>query len=309
MKERITPHLRRKLPHSEALARQFSSTDGEKLERFPDADPLGEEALYSPVKGVVHKYANRALLKVSYRCAAHCQFCTRNRQIGSPTGDLTDAQIEGAIRYISDHSEINDVILSGGDPLYTPLVTERIVEALQRIASVKVIRIGTRLPLHAPRSILSRSIRRVFERLAKGNHATYILLHINHVDELDEEVLTAIRTIRKYGFPLLAQTVFLRGVNDDDLVLERLFTTLYQHAVIPYYIYRCDYVAGLERYVCDPAVERAIMTSLRRRMAGLALPTYVIDVIGVGKIPVPLDFWQLESPLRCTDYIGNPIAL
>jgi lysine 2,3-aminomutase len=309
MKERITQHLRRKLPHSEALARQFFPADGEKSELFSEPDPLGEEALYSPVKGVVHKYANRALLKVSYRCAAHCQFCTRIRQIGSPAGDLTDAQVKAAIGYIAAHPEITDVILSGGDPLYTPATTERIVEALQRIASVKVIRIGTRLPLHAPRAIASEPVRRVLERLAQGEHASYVLLHVNHPDELDDEALAAIRAIRRYGLPLLAQSVFLRGVNDDDAVLERLFTTLYQHSVIPYYIYRCDYVAGLERFACDPAAERTIMTSLRKRMPGIALPTYVIDVAGVGKVPVPLDFWQLESPLRCTDYSGNSIAL
>lgn len=309
MKERITPHLRRKLAQSAGIARQFVARAEDGAEPLGELDPLGEETLHSPVRGLVHKFAGRALIKVSYRCAAHCRFCTRLRQIGSPAGDMTEDQIDAALGYIADHPEIADVILSGGDPLYTPALTERIVQGLQQIATVKVVRIGTRLPLHAPSSVRSAPVRRVFDLLAEGDFATYILLHVNHPDELDQAALAAVAMVRKYGFPLLAQTVFLRGVNDDELVLERLFTTLYQHSVIPYYIYRCDEVAGLEQFACDLAVERAIMTSLRKRMAGIALPTYVVDVTGVGKIPIPLDFWSLDSPLRCTDFVGNVITL
>jgi len=311
MKEKITPHLQRKIRDgSVAIARQFQLQNIPSESVVPN-DPLGEESFFSPVKGIIHKYPNRVLWKATYRCTAHCRFCTRVRQIGSPEGDLEDADIVPALYYIRSHPEIDDVILSGGDPLVVPQTLMRMISGLRDIPSVRVVRIGTRLPIHSPKSIGSPQVERAFKTLqdCAASFQTYVLVHVNHPDELDYEVIDAIRTIRAHGFPMLSQTVFLKAVNDKEEVLEELFKKLYYLGVIPYYIYRCDYVMGLEHFVCDIEREREIMTALHKRMSGIALPRYIVDVEGVGKIPVPLGFWDVSNIRHCRDYAGTVIQL
>ncbi len=311
MKERITSHLQRKIRDgSSAVARQFQ-IQGVSSGEVNSTDPLGEESLFSPVKGIIHKYPNRVLWKVTYRCAAHCRFCTRIRQIGSPEGDLEENDITSALHYIRSHPEIDDVILSGGDPLVAPKTLLSLIPGLRDIPSVRVVRIGTRLPIHSPKSISSPQVTRTFQAMQSSDASfqTYILVHVNHPDELDYEVVDAIRTIRAYGFPILSQTVFLKAVNDDEGVLEELFKKLYYIGVIPYYIYRCDYVKGLEHFVCELEHERGIMTALHKRMSGIALPQYIVDVEGTGKIPIPLGFWDVPNINHCRDYTDTPIQL
>src|SRR3989344_1184269 len=311
VKEKITTHLQRKIRDgSTAIARQFQ-LQNIPSENIAPNDPLGEESFFSPAKGIVHKYPNRVLWKVTYQCAAHCRFCTRIRQIGLPEGDLDDNDIMSALYYIRSHPEIDDVILSGGDPLIVPQTLMRIISGLRDIPSVRVVRVGTRLPIHSPKSISSPHVERVFKELqaCAANFQTYVLVHVNHPDELDYEATDSIRTIRAYGFPMLSQTVFLKTVNDNDEVLEELFKKLYYLGVIPYYIYRCDYVKGLEQFVCDIEQESEIMTALHKRMSGIALPQYIVDVEGVGKIPVPLGFWDVPNIRHCRDYTDTSIQL
>ncbi len=311
MKERITAHLQRKIRDgSTAIAKQFQIQPAFEGVVVPN-DPLGEEVAYSPVKGIVHKYPNRVLWKTTCRCAAHCRFCTRIRQIGSPEGDLLEADIESALQYIGSHPEVDDVILSGGDPFVVPKTLLRVIAGLREIPSVRVVRIGTRLPIHSPKSMASPQVVKALRELqASGaSFQTYVLVHANHPNELDYEVLDVLRTIRAYGFPMLSQTVFLKAVNDAEEVLEELFKKLYYAGVIPYYLYRCDYVKGLEHFVCDMAREREIMTALHKRMSGIALPQYIVDVEGIGKIPVPLGFWDVPDITRCRDYTDKVIQL
>lgn len=311
MKEKITPHLQRKIcDGSNAIARQFQ-IQSDSSDNVDSDDPLGEETLFFPVKGIIHKYPNRVLWKTTYCCAAHCRFCTRIRQIGSSDGDMGDNDITSALCYIKSHPEIDDVILSGGDPLVVPQISMRIIAGLRSILSVRVVRIGTRLPVHSPKSIDSPHVRRLLKELqaCSDNFQTYVLIHVNHPNELDYEVVDAIRTIRAYGFPILSQTVFLKTVNDKEETLEELFKKLYYMGVTPYYIYRCDYVKGLEPFVCDIEREREIMTALHKRMSGIALPRYIVDVEGIGKIPVPLGFWDVPDIKCCRDYQGKAIKL
>lgn len=311
MKEKITLHLQRKIRDgSNAIARQFQ-TQGDSNSDVDSNDPLGEETLFSPVKGIIHKYSNRVLWKTTYRCAAHCRFCTRIRQIGLPEGDLKDDDVALALCYIRSHPEIDDVILSGGDPLVAPQISMSVIAGLRNILSVRVVRIDTRLPIHSPKSIGSPYVQQLLKELqaCANNFQTYMLVHINHPDELDYEVVDAIRMIRTYGFPVLSQTVFLKTVNDNEGTLEELFKKLYYMGVTPYYIYRCDYVKGIEQFICDMELEREIMTALHKRMSGIALPRYIVDVEGIGKIPVPLDFWDVSNIKRCRDYQGKTIQL
>ena len=312
MKTRITSHLRRKIDAgSSAVAKQFYPQPLHDP-MFGSIDPLEEEARYSPVKGLIHKYPNRVLWKVTYRCAAHCQMCTRMRQIGTPEGDLSDSEIQTAIDYLCDHPEVTDVILSGGDPLYAPADCLKIIAGLATVNSIKVVRIGTRLPVHAPKSMSSHQVMGVFAALKEhsSRFVSYILVHTNHADELDDEVMAALIAIKEGGIPVLSQSVFLRDVNDNTDTLERLFERLYYAGVTPYYIYRCDYVKGLEHYVCDLEKERQIMTALQLRMSGIALPKYVTDVSGgIGKLTIPLGFWKVPNLRHCIDYTGQDITL
>jgi len=313
LREKITPHLQELIEKgSMAVKRQFS-LEGvpETEEAFGISDPLGEESVYSPVKGIVHKFGNRALVKVSYRCAAHCQFCTRARQIGDTSGDLSAGDVENCISYIREHSEIDDVILSGGDPFVTPTVALRLLSSLSTIDSVKVVRAGTRLPVHAPSCFGNNTVLELVKKIRQvsENKPFYVLVHVNHPDELGPETRKVLAFLKKNCTALLSQSVFLNRINDDSETLGCLFTKLYHLGVLPHYIYRCDSVSGLERFVCPIEKERQIMTELRRTLSGIAIPTYVADVPGRGKIPVPLDFWAGTDTSRCVDYDGQTVDL
>jgi len=310
VKEKFTPYLEKRFDNPE-IAEQYKILPHDIFHRFEHLDPLEEDS-HQPVRGLVHKYENRALIKISYRCAAHCRFCTRIRQIGTNEGDLnSEADIANIINYIKSHLEITDVILSGGDPLYTPKQTLQILNELVNINSVKVIRIGTRLPVHNPISFRSPLVEQVLEKVKEiaETKPFYILIHFEHPDELTEETIQVIKQLRKTGATLLSQTVFLKGINNSYDILKQLFEKLYWNGVTPYYIYRCDYVQGLEHFVCDMQQEIEIMTELRKNLSGIAYPTYIVDVEGKGKIPVPLKFWESVRLDTCKDFGDVEIKL
>ena len=307
MKHRITPHLRRAIAAgSRSIELQYA-----KMAMTTSGgcdDPLAEQR-YTPVKGVVHKFGNRVLVKVSLRCAAHCQFCTRIREIGNDDGDLSSDEIIAAVNYIREHSEVDDVILSGGDPLYSPGSALPLLEALRAVETVRIVRVGTRLPIHSPKSVASRPVQDVLKALTRpdNNYQAIILVHVNHPDELDLETVKALKVIKGFGLTVVSQTVFLKEINCDVETLAELFRNLFHIGVLPYYIYHCDAVAGLERFTCSIDDERTVMTELYRKLSGLALPRYIVDVAGVGKIPVPLGFWEVPDLRHCTDYEGRRI--
>lgn len=312
LKEKITPHLQQLIDRgSGAITRQFKNGSLLGTAQFVDDDPLEEESKYSPVKGIVHKFSNRILWKVSYRCAAHCQFCTRARQIGSHKGDLSDKDIRIALQYISFHKEVNDVVLSGGDPFVTPRVTITIIDGLLQINSVKMIRIGTRLAVHSPASFKSEPVKRLLGKISEITkyRPIVVLIHINHPDELTTQTIEAINSIRVAGAILMTQSVFLNGINDSVEVLARLFTSIYHLGMIPYYLYHCDSVRGLERFIVPLKKEQQIVTELRKFLSGIAVPTHVVDVTGKGKIDIPLNFWGNVDITTCSDYEGKNIKL
>jgi len=330
MKERITPYLRTLIDAgSEAIKNQFVKIkDKTTRKKFPELDPLGEERTYSPVKGLVHKYNRVALIKTSDMCAAHCQFCTRYRDIGSGKGGLTRENILEIIDYIKNHTEISEVILSGGDPFFTPNITFTLLDLLEPIKSIKVIRIGTRLPVHAPDNFNNVRVQEVVEKIEKINRHTnpvHILIHFNHPDEITVGVERVLWMLRQRGIMLFSQTVFLKGVNyfensneeikDADVflsvdLLDKLFTKLHSLGVIPYYIYRCDYVSKLEHFVVPFEKEVKIMIELWKRLPGLALPQYIFDAPnGRGKIRVPLLPWKKRGIHSFSDIDGKIIKI
>lgn len=295
MKEKITPHLRVRLDRPGIAGQYVRSPVEDELPDFDD--PLMEDA-HEPVRGLIHKYANRALVKVSYRCAAHCRFCTRIRQIGDPAGTLQPADVEPLIRYLEKHPEIEDVILSGGDPLVTPAMTALLIRRMREIPSVKVLRIGTRLPLQEPEALQKGPQLALLDLIEEtaADRPFFVLLHINHPDELTEGSREAIRTLRSRGVTLLSQSVLLRHINDQADILVRLFREICHLGVMPYYLYRCDAVRGLERFVVDPERERTIYRTLRADLSGIACPLLVEDLAGgYGKNPL----WDNASLSGC----------
>jgi len=279
----VPPNLARLIKEgSAALARQFIP-DPRELNVAADerADPIGDHS-HSPVKGVVHRYPDRALLMPTLTCAVYCRFCFRRETVGG-SGTLTADELAAALAHIRSTPAIWEVILTGGDPLV--LSARRIgalISELDTIAHVKVIRIHTRIPIATPERINGGLI----AALKRSSKAIYISVHCNHAAELTLEAVAACARLADAGFQLLSQSVLLRGVNDSAEDLETLFRSLVAARVKPYYLHQLDYAPGTSHFRVPLAEGQALVRGLRGRLSGLALPTYILDIPGgAGKVP------------------------
>ncbi len=268
---------------ADPIARQFVPTAAELETAANDrSDPIGDERL-SPVKGIVHRYPDRVLLKPLHSCPVYCRFCFRREAVG-PGGDtLSEAEMTAALDYIRARPEIWEVILTGGDPLQlSPRRLGDIVAALDAIPHVAVIRIHTRVPVVAPA--------RVTDELVQALHADkaiYVVVHANHPRELTPAATQACRRITDAGIPMLAQSVLLKGVNDDPAVLEALLRAFVRHRIKPYYLHHADLAPGTAHFRTTIAEGQALMHHLRGRVSGLCQPEYVLDIPGGhGKAPI-----------------------
>jgi lysine 2,3-aminomutase len=271
-------------PH-DPIARQFVPDAGElQIAPEEDADPIGDHT-HSPVEGVVHRYPDRVLLKVTHTCAVYCRFCFRREMVGpgKPAG-LSGEALGRALRYIAGHPQIWEVILTGGDPLVlSPRRMGEILRALGEIEHVKVVRVHTRMPVAEPDAITPELVRAL---KVKGK-PTYIAVHVNHARELTRKARAALARLADAGLPLVSQTVLLRGVNDTPTALETLFRALIECRVKPYYLHHADLAPGTSHLRTDLAKGQALMRELRGRVSGLCQPTYVLDIPGGhGKVPV-----------------------
>ena len=267
------------------IAAQFRPNVRE-LDVRPDelSDPIGDEA-HTPVKGVVHRYADRCLLKLVHVCPVYCRFCFRREMVG-PAGDgtLAGAELEAALAYIAGHGEIWEVILTGGDPfLLSARRVREITARLAAIAHVKITRWHTRIPAVDPLRVTPDLV----EALRAEGATTYVVLHANHPRELTEQARAAIARIVDAGVPMLAQTVLLRGVNDDVETLEALMRALVEARVKPYYLHHLDKAPGTSHFRCSIAEGQKLAQALQQRASGLAQPSYVLDIPGGhGKAPL-----------------------
>jgi lysine 2,3-aminomutase len=299
----ITPYYAGLIKHKgDAIWRQVVP-DPAELERDTGvADPLAEEA-DSPVPGVVHRYPDRLLFLVCHMCASYCRFCTRKRQVGDPA-KIHPRYIEDGLDYIRSHEEVRDVIVSGGDPLMlSDARLERILKELRAIPHIEILRIGTRVPCFLPQRVTPALV-----AMLRKYHPLYINVHFNHPDEITAEAARALGLLADAGIPLGNQTVLLKGVNDDPLVMKRLMQKLLYVRVRPYYIYQADYVQGSEhlRTTVEKGIE--IMEAMRGWTSGLAVPYYVIDAPGGGgKIPVLPKYVQTvsETEVVMRNYAGE----
>ena len=244
-------------------------------------DSLDEDG-DSPVPNITHRYPDRVLFLVSPVCASYCRFCTRRRKVGDPE-KIPLNQYDSAFDYIAAHPEVRDVILSGGDPMMlSDRRLEYIFQRLRAIPHVEIVRIGSRITSHLPERITPE-----FCEMVKKYHPIYMNTHFDHPSELTPAAVAALGRLADAGVPLGCQTVLLRGVNDDPVIMKELMQRLMKARVRPYYIYMADQVAGGEHFRTTVEKGLEIIKALRGWTSGLAVPHFVIDAPGGGgKVPL-----------------------
>jgi lysine 2,3-aminomutase len=250
------------------------------------SDPCGEDT-HSPVPGLVHRYPDRVLFLVTDRCAAYCRYCTRSRLVSNATGYDFHPEFERQIEYVRQHREVRDVLLSGGDPLLlSDEKLENLLSRLRAIPHVEFLRIGTRIPIFLPQRITPELC-----AMFKQFHPLFVSLHSNHPRELTTEARQAMARLADAGIPLGNQSVLLRHVNDDPVVMRAQVQKLLLCRVKPYYLYQCDLISGSAHLRASVRRGLELMENLRGHTTGYAVPQYVIDAPGGGgKVPINPDY-------------------
>jgi lysine 2,3-aminomutase len=262
--------------------------DISELLTFPgeNIDPVGDDAL-SPVKGVVHRYPDRVLIKPLLICPVYCRFCFRREHVGPDGGLLTEAELDAAIEYVRARPDIREVILTGGDPLMlSPRRLGALVRAVESVPHVEILRVHTRVPVADPALVTP-----ALAEALSTEKPLFVAIHANHAREFSAQAVAALRRLSAQGIPLLGQSVLLRGVNDSVAALEELFRSMLRARIKPYYLHQLDAAQGTARFHVPIAEGRALLEGLRGRVTGLAWPTYVLDIPhGHGKVPVGPDY-------------------
>ncbi|NUN92352.1 MAG: KamA family radical SAM protein [Verrucomicrobiae bacterium] len=246
------------------------------------SDPVGEDSA-SPVPGLVHRYPDRVLLLVTDRCAAYCRYCTRSRLVSGAGGYDFHPDLEHALAYLRAHTEVRDVLLSGGDPLLlSDDKLDHLLGALRAIPHLEFLRIGSRIPIFLPQRITPALC-----AILRKHHPLWMSVHANHPREITTEVRDALGRLSDAGVPLGNQSVLLSGVNDSVEVMRELTHKLLLCRVRPYYLYQCDLIQG-SRHLRTP-ISRGIeiIEGLRGHTSGYAIPQFVVDAPGGGgKVPI-----------------------
>lgn len=272
------------------IARQYLPRP-EELNILPGEreDPIGDHA-HAPVVGIVHRYPDRVLLKAVHVCPVYCRFCFRREMVG-PAGDgmLAGEALDGALYYIAQHPEIWEVIITGGDPLV--LSPRRLAALMQRLGAinhVKIIRFHSRVPVVDPGRIDGALI----DALQASGKTIYVALHANHAREFTSEARSAVDRLIAGGVTMVSQSVLLKGVNDSVEALEALMRGFVEMRVKPYYLHHPDLAPGTSHFRLGIDEGRALVEALRRRVSGLCMPAYILDVPGgSGKVSLT------ESPV------------
>ncbi len=287
----ITPAMRTLIDtrdFNDPIARQFVPSAAEMITSTDELhDPIGDDA-NSPLKGIVHRYPDRVLLKLTNVCPVYCRFCFRRETVGKgEDAALTADDLGAAFSYIASRPEIFEVIVTGGDPLVlSPRRIAEVTRALGAIAHVRVLRWHTRLPVVAPERVTAELV----AALSGLSKVVCVALHTNHARELTPAARGALARLADGGVMLVSQTVLLKGINDDAGTLEDLFRALIACSVRPYYLHHGDLAPGTRHFRTTLEDGQRLMAQLRRHLSGLAVPTYVLDIpSGHGKVPINAD--------------------
>jgi len=277
-------------------------------------DQLGEEGDTIPGTSVVHRYPRRVLFLVSNTCATLCRFCTRKRMVSQPDGSVAKDEIEASIDYIAGNTQIEDVLLSGGDPFtFTDERLDYILGELRRRAPhVRFLRVGSRMVVQMPTRV-TPELCRVLEK----HRVQMVNIHINHPKEITPLLRQRVKMIQKAGIMMGLQTVCLKGVNDDVAVMRELFMQTIEMGVRPYYVYSTDMVEGAHHFIVPHRRMLELYEGLRGWISGPAIPTFVVDGLGgLGKLPITPSYVR-EEPLadgsgttvKCRNYKGMTIEM
>ncbi|HSM24793.1 MAG TPA: lysine 2,3-aminomutase [Anaerolineaceae bacterium] len=249
-------------------------------------DSLAEDR-HSPVPGLVHRYPDRVLMLVTTQCASYCRYCTRSRIVGDPSATFSKAEFELQLEYLRNTPQVRDVLLSGGDPLtLAPKVLEQLLRGLKDIPHIEIIRLGSRVPVFMPQRVTDELC-----DMLQQFHPLWVNIHVNHPNEITQELAIACDKMSRAGIPLGNQSVLLAGINDCVHIQRKLVQDLVQIRVRPYYLYQCDLVDGAGHLRTPVAKGIEIIEGLRGHTSGYAVPTFVVDAPGGGgKIPVMPDY-------------------
>tara|TARA_R110002110_G_scaffold400317_1_gene616598 strand:- start:14024 stop:15046 length:1023 start_codon:yes stop_codon:yes gene_type:complete len=258
------------------LLRQVLSTKSESL--FSDkfvTDPL-QEATKNPIPGLLHKFSNRVLLTVTQACPVHCRYCFR-RHFPYSENKLNKAHWPQIKRYLQEHKNIHEVVLSGGDPLMlTDAHLANLMGLLEEIPHIQIIRFHTRMPVMIPERISPNLIK----ILQQSTKKIVLVYHINHANELCEDIKAGVAKLKNIGCTVLNQNVLLKGVNDNITDLTKLCWSLFQADILPYYIHLLDSVAGAQHF--DVPLEQALKLeqALMAELPGYCVPKFVKEIPG-----------------------------
>ena len=259
--------------------------------KIRSADPLAEVS-HSVTGRLIHRYEHRAALLTTDRCFAYCRHCFRRRFTGLDSGPISDEEITKAASYLKEHREIYEVLLTGGD-MFTLSNDrlEKLFDALKNAREDLVLRLCTRAVASCP----SRFDDNLMALIEKYNHGGPFLLltQFNHPRELNDESIKAVRKFLSLSIPAFNQSVLLKGVNDDADTLEELCNKLLYNRIKPYYLFQCDLVEGTEHLRVSVEKGLELEKELRKRVSGLAMPQYTIDLPeGGGKVILTTDYLE-----------------
>ena len=272
-----------------SLIEAYNETDPIFLQSFPSEkeffennltfDPFKEEEKQK-VPYFIHRYPKRGVLLVNNFCAMNCRHCMRKRRWDDKQNIISSEELDLVVDYCKKN-DIDDVIISGGDPLMLPYEKlEEIIKKIASIPSVRVIRIGSRLTVTDPDRVDEKKIK-IFELFDN----IFFLTHYNHPKEITSLSVEKIKKIRKKGVAVLNQSVLLKGVNDNELILKKLFTELLYAGIKPYYLHQCDLVKSVTHFWVEPEKAIKMLKAIQGHISGIAIPYYAIDLPGgKGKI-------------------------
>lgn len=285
---------------NDPIRRQVVPLVDEFEESLVDSLDPQDENHYSPIKNLVHRYENRAALLLTNQCTTNCRHCFRRRYTGEETKVISSEELKAVLSYLEKNTQIKELLLTGGDPLtLSDKFLDSLIGSIRKVREDLVLRLGTRVIVTAPHRITTNLVTLLKKYT---NVALYVMTQFNHPNELTKESIRAASLFIDNGIVVLNQSVLLKGVNDDVSTLETLMNKLVANRIKPYYLFQGDLVSGTSHLRVSLKEGLELEAELRRKLSGLAMPQYAVDLPqGGGKVPLT------KSYLREIDENGNYI--
>ncbi len=258
---------------------------------FEKDDPIGDSR-FEVSKGLIHRYKNRVLVTLTHQCAMYCRFCFRKEKVSQPFFELKSQDLLCIYRYLQMHKEVREVILSGGDPLLVGFLKLGVVlEQLEKIEHIKVVRFHTRIPSARPHLIDEALV----QNLGKFSRQKVVVVHVNSVAEMNADFWKACRLLQDAPIMLASQSVLLKGVNAEAHLLADLFSSLYEGGIRPYYLHYPDQTKGTNHFRIPLGEAIAMLQEVKKEVSGLAMPQFTLDLPGGnGKVAIPLHAFNTD---------------